>query len=88
MNIIEKQKKKLLYRSCYRGCKETDLILGSFTKKFINELSKNELDDLEDILNESDDLLYKWITGKMPLPTKYSSMPIMLKIIHYNIHNF
>ena len=32
---IEKLKKKIIYRSNYRGTKEMDKLLGAFTKKYI-----------------------------------------------------
>ena len=33
---IDNLKKKILYRSTYRGTKEMDKLLGSFTKHYIN----------------------------------------------------
>ena len=56
---LEILKKKILYRSSYRGTKEMDLLLGSFVKKFINKFDKKQLEDLmiflefenEDIFN-------------------------------------
>ena len=39
MNINrEDLKKKIIYRSTYRGTKEMDTLLGSFIKKYINTL--------------------------------------------------
>ena len=34
---IEQLKKKIIYRSNYRGTKEMDKLLGYFTKKYIDE---------------------------------------------------
>ena len=36
---IEQLKKKIIYRSNYRGTKEMDKLLGAFTKKYINNLN-------------------------------------------------
>ena len=36
MNKIYSLKKKIKYRSEYRGIKEMDLLLGKFVKKYIN----------------------------------------------------
>ena len=36
---IEQIKKKIIYRSNYRGSKEMDKLLGAFTSKYINELN-------------------------------------------------
>ena len=57
---IEKLKKKIIYRSNYRGTKEMDKLLGAFTKKYINELKNQDLLDLEKLLNIDDDNLYKF----------------------------
>ena len=53
-------KKQIIYRSMHRGTKEMDLLLGSFVKKYINELNLNDLKDLEKLLHIEDDILYKW----------------------------
>ena len=57
---IEQLKKKIIYRSNYRGTKEMDKLLGAFTKKYINELNNQDLLDLEKLLNIDDDNLYKF----------------------------
>ena len=44
---IDQLKKKIIYRSNYRGTKEMDKLLGSFTKRYIDELNLNDLFDLE-----------------------------------------
>ena len=36
---IEKIKKKIIYRSNYRGTKEMDKLLGAFTKKYLDQLN-------------------------------------------------
>ena len=51
---------KILYRAQYRGTKEMDKLLGAFTKKYIDELSTNDLLDLEKLLNIDDDNLYSF----------------------------
>ena len=50
---IDLLKKKIIYRSNYRGTKEMDKLLGAFTKKYIDELSTNDLLDLEKLLDLS-----------------------------------
>ena len=57
---IDQLKKKIIYRSNYRGTKEMDKLLGAFTKKYINQLSDNDLIDLEKLLNIDDDNLYNF----------------------------
>tara|TARA_B110000008_G_scaffold203240_1_gene201874 strand:+ start:324 stop:581 length:258 start_codon:yes stop_codon:yes gene_type:complete len=58
-NNIDNLKKKLIYRSQYRGTREMDKLIGSFVKKYINEFDEKDLKDLEIFLNYDDDTLYK-----------------------------
>ena len=60
---IAQLKKKIIYRSNYRGTKEMDKLLGAFTKKYIDELSLNDLSDLEELLNTDDNNLYNYYNG-------------------------
>ena len=64
MNNIELLKKKILYRSEYRGTKEMDLLLSNFTKKYINDFGIVELKLLDDLLSFDDDSLFKWYFNK------------------------
>ena len=48
---IEQIKKKIIYRSNYRGTKEMDKLLGAFTKKYIEVLKIKDLEDLEELLS-------------------------------------
>ena len=57
---IDQLKKKIIYRSNYRGTREMDKILSEFTKKYINELNNQELYDLEKLLDIDDDNLYNF----------------------------
>ena len=64
MNIdIEQLKKRIIYRSNYRGTKEMDKILGAFTNKYINELDTKDLIDLEKLTEIDDDNLYNFFNG-------------------------
>ena len=60
---IDLLKKKIIYRSSYRGTKEMDKLLGSFTKKYIEILSLNDLKDLEKLLDIDDTNLYNYYNG-------------------------
>ena len=60
---IDELKKKIIYRSKYRGSKEMDILLSSFVKDIINHLNNDELEDLFNLLNIDDDNLYKFKQG-------------------------
>ena len=60
---IEQIKKKIIYRSNYRGTKEMDKLLGAFVKKYINDLSDDDLVKLEKLLDIDDSNLYNFLNG-------------------------
>ena len=57
MTELENLKKKVLYRSNYRGTKEMDILLSRFVNKYINSLSMDDLKKLNEFLDISDDEL-------------------------------
>ena len=56
---IKDLRNKIHYRANYRGTKEMDKLLGSFTKKYIDHLEDEELKLLCDLLDYDDENLYK-----------------------------
>tara|TARA_B100000029_G_scaffold86090_1_gene76413 strand:+ start:370 stop:636 length:267 start_codon:yes stop_codon:yes gene_type:complete len=60
---INELKKKIIYRSSYRGTKEMDNLMSSFTKKIINNLNREELVNLSNLLDIDDENLYKYHQG-------------------------
>ena len=64
-NDIENLKKRLIYRSQYRGTKEMDKLIGSFVKTNINNLNEKQLVELEKFLSIDDDTLYKFYNNQI-----------------------
>ncbi len=60
--------KRLRYRSWHRGCKETDLILGTYCDRHIESLNEADLQRYEALLDEDDADIWSWLTGKTPCP--------------------
>ena len=60
---IEYLKKKIIYRSNYRGTKEMDKLLGAFTNKYINQLNNEDLLDLQKLLDIENEDLYNFYKG-------------------------
>ena len=61
---IKELKKKIIYRATYRGTKEMDKLLGSFTKKYINNLNESDLLLLSDLMDLDDENLYSLNQGQ------------------------
>ena len=56
-------KKKIIYRSTYRGTKQMDSLLVSFTKKYVNILNEEDLVCLSKLIDIDDENLYKYKQG-------------------------
>ena len=60
--------KRLTYRSWHRGCKETDLVLGTYCAHHVEQLSEADLHLFEAFLDEDDAEIWAWLTEKTPCP--------------------
>ncbi len=82
---IEQLKKKIIYRSSYRGTKEMDKLLSAFTKKYIHKLSINDLKDFDNLLNIDDDNLYNYFRGnKTEIVFEENKINNLFKNFDYN----
>ena len=83
---IDLLKKKIIYRSNYRGTKEMDKLLGAFTKKYIEQLSPKDLTDLEELLDIDDSNLYNFYNDlHCEIKNKDSYIFKLFKEFKYNI---
>ncbi len=62
--------KKIQFRSKHRGMKELDILLGGFAERYLKTLTAPQLDQFEALLDEGENDLFDWITGKTPPPAK------------------
>ena len=69
----ETLKKKVLYKSCNRGWKETDILLGKFAKNNIDSLNERQLIKFDELLDESDVDIFNWLSGKFIIPKKFDN---------------
>ena len=60
---IEQIKKKIIYRSNYRGTKAMDKLLGAFTRKYLDQLNMEDLNQLIKLLEIDDNNLYNFYNG-------------------------
>ena len=75
----ENRRKRLKFQCWHRGFKEIDLILGSFFDQFGADLSLQDLDDFEALLEETDQDLYNWIIGK-EIVLKDLDVPVLRRL--------
>ena len=82
---IEQIKKKILYRSNYRGTKEMDKLLGAFTKEYINKFDIDDLYDLEKLLKIDDGNLYNFYNGiKTDIEFDNNNVTLLFKNFKFN----
>lgn len=74
--------KGLMYKSNYRGCKETDILIGDFAKANLENLNDNNLSLFSDLIHEDDAQIYDWILQKTPTPEKYSKLIADIRQFH------
>jgi len=58
--------------------KETDLLLGQFAARHLTELSDNELDMFEALLDEGDPRILAWVQGDEQVPEAFQGTVIDL----------
>jgi antitoxin CptB len=68
---ITVRRKRLIYRSRYRGILESDMLLGRFADRYVATMDDVQLDRYEALLEESDPDLLAWIAGAVPVPAHH-----------------
>ncbi|MDA9753447.1 succinate dehydrogenase assembly factor 2 [Candidatus Pelagibacter sp.] len=82
-NEIDNLKKRLIYRSQYRGTKEMDKLIGNFVQANIDKLNNIQLKKLEKFLEIDDDTLYKYYNG-LKVESKIDQSEILKLFKNYN----
>ncbi|KAI5963558.1 emi5 [Candida pseudojiufengensis] len=86
---IDVKRARLVYQSRKRGILESDLLLSRFAKKYLNQMSMEELDEYDKLLDEADWDIYYWATKNYettPLPDKWNNSKI-LKLLQEEAEN-
>ena len=82
---IEQLKKKIIYRSNYRGTKEMDKLLGAFTNRYIDKLNNDDLIKLEKLLDIDDNNLYNYYNGlETNINIEQNNINTLFKNFKYN----
>ena len=71
IDALDSRRKRLLYRSRYRGFLESDILFRRFAEGMLPRLTATQLDRYEALLEESDHDLYAWIVGHRPAPARH-----------------
>ncbi len=69
-DATERRRKRLLYQSGHRGTKESDLLLGAFAAAHLAAFGPAQLERYEALMQESDQDLFDWISGRTAPPAE------------------
>ncbi len=78
------RRRRLLYRSEHRGNKENDILLGQFARAHVMSFGAAELDQYESILEESDNDIFDWASGKEEPPADKDT-PVLRRILAFKV---
>lgn len=80
--VLHSMIKKLVYKSHYRGTKEGDFILSSFSKLALEACSDSDIKAYENLLEYTDNEIQEWILSVHDAPARLQ--PIILKIAKFH----
>jgi antitoxin CptB len=73
------RRKRLRFQAWHRGVKEADLVLGRFVDRNGGNFDAEECDFFEKLLEQPDQDILDWLTGKAPVPEAFEH-PLMQKL--------
>jgi len=81
---LETRRKRLLYRSIYRGNKENDILLGQFARAQIAAFDAAELDQYERLLEAGDNDIFDWVSGQADIPPE-ADTPVLRRLLAFRV---
>ncbi len=78
---MDDTRKKLLYQSWHRGCKETDGVLGPFASHYLPLCNDEEMHHFALLLEEDDWDIWQWLTQPGTSPAQHA--PLIARILSY-----
>eukprot|EP01041_Mallomonas_annulata_P013611 gene13611-28908_t len=78
------RRRRMIYRSKQRGWLEVDLLLGSWAAENVPNLTEDELDQYEVVLEEETINIYKYMSGQEELPPHMAELSLMKKLQNYS----
>jgi antitoxin CptB len=87
MSNADTRLKRLKFRAWHRGFREADLILGPFADTHGPNLTPEQLDAFEALLEQPDQDIYEWIVERTPTPPEFDG-EIMRMIKQFRFEAF
>ncbi|KAG0365614.1 succinate dehydrogenase assembly factor 2 [Gamsiella multidivaricata] len=80
---LETIRARLTYQSRKRGILETDLLLSTFAKEFLNKMSLEDCQRFDKFMDEPDWDIYYWVTGKKEVPERWRGDKVFELIVKH-----
>ncbi len=82
---LDDRRKRLLFRAWHRGMREMDYVLGTFANDTIGDLSVEELEQFEMLMQVPDPDMYKWLSGTVEIPPNWDN-PLVRRIRTFHLN--
>lgn len=66
-------RRRLRFRSLRRGTRESDLVIGGFASRYLDEMSDNQLTQFEALLDQPDQDLLGWVLNVSTPPSAFDN---------------
>lgn len=66
-------RRRLRFRSLRRGTRESDLVIGGFASRYLNEMSDDQLRQFEALLDQPDQDLLGWALNVSTPPPEFDN---------------
>lgn len=81
-NDLEIRRKRLVFQSNHRGCKEMDMMMGQFAERYAADMPEDEMTIYEALLEEDDWDIYAWLNNRGE-PSDKAYVPLLNKMRDY-----
>ncbi|ORX90661.1 succinate dehydrogenase assembly factor 2, mitochondrial [Basidiobolus meristosporus CBS 931.73] len=81
---VEQKRARLLYQCRKRGILETDLLLSTFSKKYLPNMTEEELCEFDHFMDQPDWDIYYWCTSKKEAPEHISKLSIFKTLVEHS----
>eukprot|EP00808_Paulinella_micropora_P031849 g57596.t1 len=78
----ETDKRRMMYRCKQRGQLELDLIIGSWAQNNLMNLTDQQLNEFQKIVDQENPDLMRWLVNRDPLPEEFKT-GILPQLVHY-----
>lgn len=65
---LDTRRRRVRFRCWHRGMREVDLLMGRFADAAVADMTPQELDELELLMEAQDRDIFAWLTGEAAVP--------------------